>query len=53
MSTVSVIMPARKEPYICETLRDLYNHRAGDIEVILVLDGSEPEYKLPEYKGLR
>ena len=53
MSKVSVIMPARKEPYIRETLSDLFENRAGDIEVILVLDGCEPDYAIPEYKGLR
>ncbi len=50
---VSVIIPARKEPYIRETLRDLYAGAEGDIEVILVLDGSKPDYEIPEYKGLR
>ena len=40
---VTVIIPARKEPYIRETLKDLYAGAAGEIEVILVLDGSEPD----------
>lgn len=53
MSKVSVIIPARKEPYIRETMRDLYNNRAGDIEVLLVLDGHEPDYRITRYKGLR
>ncbi|HEC60937.1 MAG TPA: glycosyltransferase family 2 protein [bacterium] len=50
---VSVIIPARKEPYIRETLRDLYAGAVGDIEVILVLDGDVPDYELPEDKRLR
>ena len=50
---VTVIIPARKEPYIRETLKDLYAGAAGEIEVILVLDGSEPDYRLPRKKGLK
>jgi len=53
MSKVSVIIPARKELYIRETLRDLYANHVGDIEVILVIDGPMPDYEIPEYKGLR
>ena len=49
---VSVIIPARKEPYIRETLRDLYAGAVGDIEVILVLDGDVPDYEIPQYKSL-
>ena len=50
---VSVIIPARKEPYIRETLRDLYAGAVGAIEVILIIDGPMPEYEIPEYKNLR
>ena len=50
---VSVIIPARVEPYICETLNDVMNNAVGDIEVILVLDGIVPDYELPEDKRLR
>ena len=50
---VSVIIPARKEPYIRETLNDVMNNAVGDIEVILVLDGDKPDYELPEDKRLR
>jgi glycosyltransferase involved in cell wall biosynthesis len=50
---VSVIIPARKEPYIRETLRDLYAGAVNEIEVILVIDGPMPDYEIPEYKGLR
>lgn len=50
---VSVIIPARKEPYLKNTVRDLYANAAGDIEVIVVLDGWQPEKRLKRYKGLR
>ena len=50
---VSVIMPARVEPYICETLHDVMTNAEGDIEVILVLDGVIPDYELPDDKRIR
>jgi len=50
---VSVIMPARVEPYITKTLNEVLNNASGDIEVILVLDGVIPDYKLPNDKRLR
>ena len=37
MSLITVIIPARKEPYIRETLKDLYDNAAGEIEVIVFL----------------
>jgi glycosyltransferase involved in cell wall biosynthesis len=54
MAKVSVIIPARNEPYLIPTLRDVYQNAAGDIEVIVILDGpKQPEYKFPKYKSLR
>ena len=53
MSKVSVIIPARKELYIRETLNDIMTRAVGDIEVILVLDGDIPDYELPEDKRIR
>jgi glycosyltransferase involved in cell wall biosynthesis len=53
MSKVSVIIPARKELYIRETLKDLYANASGEIEVLLVLDGDRPAYRIPRRKGLR
>jgi glycosyltransferase involved in cell wall biosynthesis len=50
---VTVIVPARKEPYINETVRDLFNNAEDEIEVIVVLDGDTPDYKIKRYKGLR
>ena len=50
---VSVIIPARKEPYIRETLNDVMTNAVGDIEVILVLDGDIPDYELPDDKRLK
>jgi len=53
MSKVSVIIPARKEPYIRETIKDLFNNAEGEIEVLLVIDGEKPKYRLPRRKGVR
>lgn len=50
---VTVIIPARQEPYIRETLKDLYAGASGEIEVLLILDGWQPDYKLPRKKGLK
>ena len=53
LDKVSVIIPARKEPYVNETIRDVMNNAEGEIEVLLVLDGWEPEYKIKRRKGLK
>ena len=50
---VSVIIPSRKEKYLRETLEDLYENRAGAIEVFVVLDGEPLAYEIPEYPHLR
>ena len=39
MPKVSVVVPARNEPYLNNTIRDLLEKARGDIEVIAVLDG--------------
>jgi len=53
MSKVSVIIPARKEAYIRETVNGVLSNAAGDVEVILVIDGPMPDYELPKDKRLR
>ena len=40
---ISVIMPARQEPYINNTIRSLYDNAVGEIEVIVILDGEAAE----------
>jgi hypothetical protein len=39
MAKVSVVLPAREEPFLQRTVDDLFAKAAGDIEVIAVLDG--------------
>jgi glycosyltransferase involved in cell wall biosynthesis len=50
---VTVIIPARKEPYVRETLKDLFSNAQDEIEVILILDGWKPDYRIYKRKGLR
>ncbi len=47
---VSVIIPARDEPYLAKTVEDVLTMALGDVEVIVVLDGCwpGPEVKLPD-----
>ena len=47
MSRVSVLVPARNEPFLGATVRDLLSKAAGDVEVIVALDGYWPDPPLP------
>jgi glycosyltransferase involved in cell wall biosynthesis len=49
----SVIIPARNEPYLKRTVEDVLAHAAGDIEVIVVLDGPHDDQRLPDDARLR
>lgn len=40
---LSVIIPARNELFLQETITDILNKAAGDIEVIVILDGYWPD----------
>jgi glycosyltransferase involved in cell wall biosynthesis len=42
MAKVSVIIPARNEIYLQKTIDDLLTKAAGDVEVIVILDGYWP-----------
>lgn len=52
MAKVSIIIPSRNEIFLAKTVEDLYAHAAGDIEVIVVLDGYWPDPPLPDYPNL-
>ena len=43
---VSIIIPARNEPYLNQTIDDIFIKASGEIEVIVILDGYWPQ-KLP------
>lgn len=50
---VTVVIPARNERYLVETIDDLYAKRAGQIETIIILDGWTPPFEIPEHPGLK
>ena len=52
MSKVSVIIPARNEPFLQNTINELFEKAAGDIEVIPVLDAYWPDPALKNSDGL-
>jgi glycosyltransferase involved in cell wall biosynthesis len=43
MAKLSIVLPAREEPLLQQTIRDLLAHAHGDVEIIPVLDGWTPE----------
>lgn len=50
---VSIIVPSRNEKFLVPTVNDLLTKHAGDIEIIVVLDGYWPNPPLPESTRLR
>ena len=56
MSKLSILIPVRfgtdNNEYLTRTIKDLYTNAAGEIEVIVVLDGPCKGYKSLRYKGL-
>lgn len=50
MKKVSVIIPAREEIYLQETIDNLLDNSRGDIEIIAVLDGYWPEPPIKQDK---
>ena len=49
---ISIIIPARQELYLQETISDLLEKAVGDIEIIAVLDGYWPDPPLKDDKRL-
>ncbi|MHC4748321.1 MAG: glycosyltransferase [Planctomycetota bacterium] len=52
MAKLSVIIPSRNELFLPQTVDDLINKAAGEIEVVVTLDGYWPDPILPDYKEL-
>ena len=50
---ISVIIPARNEPYLQQTIDDLFKKASGEIEVTAILDGYWPQPILRDDKRLR
>lgn len=53
MSKVSVVIPSRNELFLPQTVNDLLTKAAGEVEVIVVLDGYWPDPPLPDDPRLR
>ena len=45
MSDLSILIPARNEPYLQKTIDDIFKHSVGDTEVLVALDGYYAELK--------
>ena len=52
MTDLSVLIPARNEQFLQNTIDDVFAHIQGDTEVIVVLDGYWPDNGIPAQKGL-
>lgn len=51
---VSIIIPSRNERYLTPTVKGLLAQAAGDVEVIVMLDGGVPEVEpLPDDSRVR
>jgi len=48
VAKVSVIIPARNERYMPQTVADIFAHATGDVEVIVILDGYWPDPLPPD-----
>src|SRR5688572_5682458 len=53
MSTVSVIVPARNERFLGNTVSDLLRNAAESVEILVILDGYWPDPPLPADKRLK
>lgn len=52
MSKLSVLIPARNERFLPQTVADVLERATGDVEVIAVLDGYWPDPQLPDWPQL-
>jgi len=53
MSKVSLLIPARNERFLGQTVKDVLAKSAGDVEIVVCLDGAWPTpYDLPEDRRL-
>ena len=49
---LSVVIPAKNEPYLDRTIKDCFDKAKGEVEVIAVLDGYWPDPPIQDRKGL-
>lgn len=48
MGKVSVLIPSRNEPFLLRTVQEIFDKAAGDVEVVVTLDGAPAVEPLPE-----
>jgi len=53
MATVSVLIPARNEPFLNKTIKCVLQSAQGDVEVLVLLDGAPPAKPIPDWQGVR
>ena len=53
MAKVSVVIPAGDEPFLAQTVADVFAKAAGEIEVLVVLDGAWPRSLPEDHAGLK
>lgn len=52
MPKLSILIPARNEEYLANTIADLVSHIEDDTDIICVLDGNWPYGPIPDYPNL-
>ena len=50
---LSIIIPARNEPYLRNTVEDIFFNASGDTEVLVMMDGWKPDFPLEEHSRLK
>lgn len=53
MPDLSIIIPARDEQFLLETVEDIRRNKRGDTETIVILDGAWPDRPLPQYPDVK
>jgi len=53
MTDLSVIIPARNEEFLGNTIDDVLSHCQADTKVIVIIDGYQPDPPISERPGLR
>lgn len=50
MTDLSVLIPARNEMFLCNTIQDILEHSEADTEIIAVLDGAWADPPIPDHE---
>ena len=53
MASVSVLIPARNEPFLNKTIKCVLQSAVGEVEVIVLLDGAPSAKPIPEWRNVR